>query len=132
MTVTNQVSLILAGKFKIRAKKLGRQSIDSALLDVCFTSLVFVSIYTGAQVPWDDPKLIIGIRGFLWCLFLGLVGKAALGSTPRPLEMLGGDQRFVNHPAAKSNSGEGTELVILTASLGICDATSSSWAINPR
>jgi hypothetical protein len=54
--------------------------------------------------------------------------KRRLGSTPRPLKMLGGDRRFVDHPVAKSNSGEGAEPVILTASLGIFDATPSSWA----
>lgn len=45
--------------------------------------------------------------------------KRPLGSTPRPLEMLGGDRRFVDHRVAKSNSGEGAEPVILTASLGL-------------
>jgi hypothetical protein len=53
------------------------------------------------------------------------------GSTPTPLEMLSGDQRFVDHPVAKSNSGEGAESVILTASLGIFDVTASIWAARP-
>jgi len=67
--------------------------------------LVIVSMFANAHMPWDDPKLIIGIRRCLGCFFLGVVGETVPGSTPRPLEMLGDDQRFVDRAAAKWNPG---------------------------
>jgi hypothetical protein len=121
MVVSNHILLFLPENSRSAQRSLDVRALILLYRLLCFTSLVIVSIFADAHIPWDDLKLVIGIWGWSTYLLLGLVGKAVPGSTPRPLEMLGGDQRLVDHPVAKSNSGEETESLILAASLGIFD-----------